>query len=156
MSPNAGVAGCQLYTWSPNKLWRFTSICNLWLSPRPNWDPPRPLPQASVSPPEPDTLARGWGVGGSHFWRLDTKPGTLSTLWLYLHCLMDFTNMWDILLAYCLLQKCTFINIFIFIYLLCASWYKFWNFRCIPPLEQNTFEFESFASHGKCLIYSTF
>jgi hypothetical protein len=43
---------------------------------------PHPL-STSVSPPEPmwDTLASGWGGGGSQFQRLEKKPSTVSTLW---------------------------------------------------------------------------
>jgi hypothetical protein len=57
------------------------------LSPRLNWDPPTPSPPASVFSPPPgtkgggDTLACGWGGGGSQFGRLERKPSTLSTLW---------------------------------------------------------------------------
>ncbi len=71
------------------------------------WDPPPPLPQANVSPPEPpggghtpageevggpnsddwrksggDTLACGRAGGGSQLGRLEKMPGTLSTLWV--------------------------------------------------------------------------
>jgi hypothetical protein len=50
------------------------------LSSRLNWDPLPPLPLGSVSlPPEPkkrgdNTLARGWGGGGSQFGRLEKMP----------------------------------------------------------------------------------
>ncbi len=56
------------------------------LSPRPNWDPPPPLPQASVSAlgPKGDTLACGWGGregSNSDDWRKSlSKPIALSTL----------------------------------------------------------------------------
>ncbi len=55
------------------------------LSPRPNWDPPLPLPQAIV-PSRNQTgggthSPAGEGVkGGSQFGRLEKKPSTLPTL----------------------------------------------------------------------------
>jgi hypothetical protein len=62
-----------------------------YLSPRPNWDPPPPLPHAGVFPPEPK-WGGDWGVrthspaaegvGKSQFGRLKKKPSALSTLQL--------------------------------------------------------------------------
>jgi hypothetical protein len=50
--------------------------------------PPAPSPACECVPLlEPmggATLACGWGDGGNQFGRLERKPGTLSTLWLYL------------------------------------------------------------------------
>jgi hypothetical protein len=56
------------------------------MSPRPNWDLPPPLPQASVSLPRNQRggahSPAGEGVaGGPQFRRLEEKPSTLSTLW---------------------------------------------------------------------------
>ncbi len=56
------------------------------LSPRPNWDPPPPLPPASVSPLESggETLACGWGGGGgpnSDDWRKSLAPCLLCAHW---------------------------------------------------------------------------
>jgi hypothetical protein len=51
--------------------------------PRPHWDPPLPLLQASVSPPQPGgggNSSAGEGVGGSKLGRLEKKPSTLSIL----------------------------------------------------------------------------
>ncbi len=60
------------------------------LSPRPNWDPPPPLPQASVSPGTKGgggTLPCEWGGGGGgQFGRLEKKSSTLSTLCSRLYC----------------------------------------------------------------------
>ncbi len=51
---------------------------------RPNWVRPPPLPQESVSPPEPKGGKHSpAGEGGrTQFRRLERKPGPLSTLWL--------------------------------------------------------------------------
>ncbi len=58
-------------------------------SPRPNWDPLPPLPQARVSPRTKGggvTLACGWGSGGkAQLGRLKKRPSTLST-----QCFKDF------------------------------------------------------------------
>ncbi len=53
------------------------------LSLRPNWLPPPPLPQMSVSrpmePKEGQHSLAGEVAGGANFGRLERKPGTLST-----------------------------------------------------------------------------
>ncbi len=63
------------------------------------WLPP-PVQQANLSLPRNqrgggDTLACGWGSGGSQFGRLKKKPSTLSTLWS-----KQSTRKWEISLSF--------------------------------------------------------
>ncbi len=57
-----------------------------YLSTRPNWDPPSPLPQGSVSHPKQrgrgDTLACGWKGWGVPIRTTGEYWSTLSTLWV--------------------------------------------------------------------------